>query len=577
MEKYLKPLAKKVKRKPHAVIDIESNSWTEFEMGGYYDGLIYRHCDTLDELVTIILSKRNHDRVIFAHNGGRFDFLFIMEYLKNVRNKEVKIIAQGARIVALKIHIGRRHYVHLQDSFSLLPQSLHNLSRTFNVSVKKETGAIDFERERVSKHNELHRAYLRSDCESLWQVLREFYAQPFIRDIDSKITLASTSLAAWRTTLNKPIRVTTPDIQNFVRESYAGGRCEIFKQVMGIGECVDVNSLYPFSMLNPLPVEHVGASHDAFDFGFHDCTVRVPDCYMPILWKKTTKLIFPTGTFRGTFFSEELKLAVEQGAVILKHHRGEKFTKETDLFKTYIEHCYTLRKENKGTALDLIAKLLMNNTYGKFAEREEKKSLLKVDQTDPATWPREFAHFHSDAMFRKTGLIEVIKNKRSPHMLCHIASAITAWSRIHMARELYIPRQQDLCYTDTDSGFLSGQDNFRNSGELGEFKQEYKIKNAFFLLPKGYYIETDTGQIIKKLKGFSKKSLESISYDLFVRGNIKTVENKLAGFRTALIRKNAYLALCDQKKSVITEYNKRVVLRNGDTRPWHITKNGVVK
>lgn len=89
-----------------------------------------------------------------------------------------------------------------------------------------------------------------------------------------------------------------------------------------------------------MPIERIGESNDWSEFGFHDVTVEVPDCYMPILWKKTPKLIFPTGIFRGVYFSEEIKLAVSQGARVLKHHRGEMFDSRTDFFEEYIKKLF---------------------------------------------------------------------------------------------------------------------------------------------------------------------------------------------------------------------------------------------
>lgn len=535
-------------------------------MGGFYDGLHYYHCDTLEDLFDRILHKKNRSRIIFAHNGGRFDFLFLMEYLRKVRNIEARIIPQGPRITALKIKHGKQ-WITLQDSYTLLAYSLDELCKTFQPTVQKMRGVIDFERERVDKTKESHREYLKADCLSLYEILATYKQLPFIKDVGIKLTRSSVGLAAWRTTMKGPIRTTTNNIQSFVRKAYAGGRCEIFRQVFTSGHRVDVNSLYPSMMLKPIPTEHLGSSSSVEDFGFHDVTVHVPESYLPILWVKQPKLLFPTGVFRGVFFSEELKLAIKCGARILKHHRGERFTQTTDLFTEFIETAYKMRLDNPAPhPLNILAKDLMNHTYGKFAEREEKTSMIKVNQFDPSTWPPEFEMFHSEKMFKSTGLVEIEKWKRSAHMLVHLSAAITAWGRIHMAENIYLPNQNNIAYTDTDSGDIRGEIPYGN--KLGELKKEFPIKKAFYLLPKGYWIERDDGKIIKKLKGFSKKSLDSITYELFERGNIKSVERKLATFRSALIRENTYLTLLDYKKSVISEYSKRKLLPGGETRPW---------
>lgn len=546
-------------------------------MAGFYDGYKYTFCPTIDALFDCIVHKRNRNRVIFAHNGGRFDFLFLMQYLKDVRNVECRFVTQGPRVTALKIAHGKRGWITLQDSYTLLAYSLDELCKVFKPSTLKLTGAIDFEKERVCKDNPLHRQYLQADCIALHEIMASYRQLPFVKDVGLKLTRSSVGLSAWRTTMKEPIKVTPERVQRFVRDAYAGGRCEIFRQHLFDGVSVDVTSLYPAMMLEPLPVEHLGDAKDIDDFGFHDVTVEVPDCYIPILWKKINgKLIFPTGIFRGKYFSREIRMAVAQGARILKYHRGIRFTESRDIFREYVQGCFKLRQENPYPhPLNILGKDLANHCYGKTAEREEKNSLIKLDLTNPASWPKEFTVFHSDRMFQRTGYVQVKKSRRSPHMLCHIAAAVTAHGRCHMAETIYLPHQATLAYTDTDSGKL--RSDIPATAGLGGLKREYPIKQGFYLLPKGYYEDTGTGIIIKKLKGFSKKSIESITLKDFQSGKISTTEKRLAGFRSALIRENTFLALIDQKKSVISEYSKRKLLPGGETRPWHLTKTGAIK
>ena len=447
----------------------------------------------------------------------------------------------------------------------------------FDPSTAKLTGAIDFENERVDKENLLHQQYLRADCIALWEIIQKYRGLPFVKDVGLKLTRSSVGLAAWRTTLKEPIRVTPDRVQTFARDAYAGGRCEIFRQHLENGVSVDVTSIYPAMMLQPLPVEWIGAAKDIDDFGFHDVTVQVPECYIPILWKKLEKkLIFPTGIFRGKYFNREIQLAISQGAKIIKYHGGHRFTSSTDLFRDYVTGCFKMRQENPYPhPLNILGKDLANHCYGKTAEREEKKSLIKLDMGNPSSWPKQFQVFHSDKMFQRTGFVQVEKIHRSPHMLCHIAAAVTAHGRCHMAENIYLPEWKTIAYTDTDSGKLRSE--IPATGGLGGLKREYPIKRGFYLLPKGYWEELPDGKIIKKLKGFSKKAMDSITYDNFRNGKISVVERKLGGFRSSLIRENTFLSLLDQRKSVISEYSKRKLLAGGETRPWEITKEGKIR
>lgn len=80
------------------------------------------------------------------------------------------------------------------------------------------------------------------------------------------------------------------------------------------------------------------------------------------------RIIHPTGTWEGTYFSEELKAAVKHGysiQILSVLH----FSKQPDLFKSYINHFYELKKEataNKDVTNKAIAKLHLNSLYGMF-------------------------------------------------------------------------------------------------------------------------------------------------------------------------------------------------------------------
>jgi hypothetical protein len=76
------------------------------------------------------------------------------------------------------------------------------------------------------------------------------------------------------------------------------------------------------------------------------------------------------GSWEGWIFSEEMDNAMKYGYTfeILK---GYQFQKDY-IFKDYIIKMYNLRLQyEKGTAMNLIAKLLMNSLYGKFGMHDE--------------------------------------------------------------------------------------------------------------------------------------------------------------------------------------------------------------
>jgi hypothetical protein len=78
-----------------------------------------------------------------------------------------------------------------------------------------------------------------------------------------------------------------------------------------------------------------------------------------------------------------------------------------------------------------------------------------------------------------------------------IASAITAYARIHMSQFKNNPNF-NLYYSDTDSIYIDKPlpPEFISSTELGKLKLENVLNDAIFLAPKVYYLETIEGKKI---------------------------------------------------------------------------------
>jgi hypothetical protein len=85
-----------------------------------------------------------------------------------------------------------------------------------------------------------------------------------------------------------------------------------------------------------------------------------------------------------------------------------------------------------------------------------------------------------------------------------IASAITAYARIHMSQFKNNP-DFNLFYTDTDSIYIDKQlsEDLVSNTELGKMKLENKLKKSIFISPKVYCLQTENNKIIYKVKGLS--------------------------------------------------------------------------
>lgn len=565
---FLRPLTGEPRPFHFITADIEANSWTKFAMAGVFDGDKFFKFDTLESFVDYCLNTRKiRNHTIYLHAGGIYDFSFILAELRR-RGEKVKLVCQGPRITQINVKTKNKRRCIFRDSFAILNSSLDKLSKAFDVENKKLTGSINFETEIVNPNNPLHVKYLKNDCMALHQVLRKFFSMPRIHSSGIGMTTAAQAMLCFRRHMKKPVRVSSDEVQKFCRDSYFGGRVEIFKQYGNKLNLYDVNSLFPSAMLKPLPIEYIQDVSDFGEFGFYDLELKAPDMYIPVLpMKIENKLIFPTGDIKGVFFSEEIKAALSCDYKITKFNRGMEFSKSSEFFSDYVNYWYKVRQENPGNnPKNFTAKLLLNSLYGKFGQREERTTLVTYDGQE------EFSMWHSEDAFKLTGLVEIKSHHRAAHQLVHIASAITSYARLTML-PFYHAYENELFYTDTDSLFTNAE--LPTSDNLGELKLEKSNLECFFRLPKTYAMRQGEKLEIKA-KGFPKKYLDNVTWENFKSSELEYTRKVFAKFRTSVIRENKYLSMVEVKKRLKAKYNKRVLLPNNDTAPLNI-KNGVIQ
>ena len=152
------------------------------------------------------------------------------------------------------------------------------------------------------------------------------------------------------------IPVLKPWQDTFVRESYYGGATDVYTLTAKLLYYLDVNSLYPFAMLNDMPLiptdiiieeDKLKLIHLDDIFGFVKVIVKCPENLkrpvLPIKYKGKT--IYPTGSWIGTYFTEELKeinrLNLGYSFQIIEAHtytRGK-------IFNKFVEHFFEKKKK----------------------------------------------------------------------------------------------------------------------------------------------------------------------------------------------------------------------------------------
>lgn len=433
------------------------------------------------------------------------------------------------------------------------------------------------------------KSYLVADCKSLYQILEKFYSWPLVRDAGPCFTIASQAVKIWRLFLDEPVYKVTESADSFIRKGYYGGRTEVFRPIFDSNyntktntskfsktaltkfrkqakqktlNYYDVNSLYPFCMLNDMPIKIEGhCDGDYYDpkvMGAWQCeifvpkTIKIPPLPIKHIFEdRTEKLIFPTGLIKGIWSTHEIEYAKTLGCEVRQVVQGYRFENGGKIFKSYIESLYAMRLEAKaeGDAVtDLLCKLLMNSTYGKLGIVIERET-LEVDVGQAGV------KFHSEVTQRSSGdvvrLVSKAKTLDTSFVNVAIPFYITSYARVHMHKNVIRKAGYDNCYyMDTDSLFTSKK--FKEGDKLGELKLEYAMTSACFLLPKSYINDGIQGESFTKkltMKGFDRRKIKSFTFSDFrdtLRGETNKLlteqDSKFATLKSAL-QKGKFLAM----------------------------------
>jgi hypothetical protein len=477
-----------------AVFDIESRNWIQFEVMGFYDGTDYKVFTSIRRFLQFLNQAKYSGWRILAHNGGKFDFLFLFKDIFNLA-WDVRIIQQGSSIISFDVVTDKGFKLSFQDSYKRIPLSLKKAGEAFGVKCQK--GEIDYER--ISKNDPLTLQYLRQDCLSLYQVIEAFEDSTFI--VNPKLTIASQALDTFKEkffeggTLERlPI-----DYEDEIRgKYYSGGRVEVFR---GYGKGVsvyDVNSLYPFSMLGDMPTgEAISCRTEKPDaIGFYKISVGETRFFIPpFLYRAegSTKLYFVNGP--GVFHVSSATLAMlKRYKVKYSVLSGYYFTGASPLFNDYVHTLYDLKQTSKGQSGYIIFKLLLNSLYGKMGQKREHDSIVTLT-------PDLFRRGGYYPFDENLNLVLVQEQTRSKWIAPYIAAYITDKARAHHWHLMQkAPRK--VLYCDTDSIHTTGV--YPTGSGIGQLSCEGSNLEAVYIAPKCYAYR-GKGVHVVKFKGFDSQ------------------------------------------------------------------------
>jgi DNA polymerase elongation subunit (family B) len=416
-----------------AVIDFETDP---FKFGrdpkafacGFYDGSTYKEFwgDDCALQLLIYLESRTDPLLIYAHNGGKFDFFYLLA--EGALTNPAMLI--NGRIVKSGL-IGMHE---LRDSYAILPIPLSKLGNKLDIDYAK------LEREVREKNKKEILKYQKADCVELWKVIDKFHER-----FGPKLTIGATAMAQ----LGKLHRVSRQDEKHdeTFRPYYFGGRVECFEngELNGNFKIYDVNSMYPkamrdFSHPSGKNYIHLGPEiSNRYNFRTGKLEGFGPVYFIRCIG--FNKNAIPVRTIEGgqtknrydlpygEFFavSHEIETACELGLFqvesiidIYVPCNSIKFTEFIDKFSAEKISAKLLQKTDpanidKHKADETFAKLIQNSSYGKFATDPRKfKEWFIVDTQDDSTI-MEFENWRRDENGK-------LKRDKDDSLLCKLVN-----------------------------------------------------------------------------------------------------------------------------------------------------------
>jgi hypothetical protein len=456
-----KSAVKEARAKSIIAVDCETDPFKHdrvpkpFIWGAIKDGLYYGPWRRTEDFVEWL---KDQDAIAYAHNGGKFDWHFLLDYL----NKNEPIVSINGRLAKAKLGI-----CELRDSWNLFNFSLQHTGEKmkFDYALMEEDVREDYMDEIAE--------YLKQDCVALYNLVIGFRDE-YAPTGKMPLTQASAAMTFWEKLTGEREKT---DLDYYTRFGpfYYGGRTEAFQK----GEFkyplqyVDINSAYPYAMTfeHPAGQPHFGEwdgkdgaamlqieaeARGIFPFRQKDGSLSFPDDF-------SIREFFVTG-WEAILYQE---LYPGRHFEVIECYR---WARKRD-FKEYVAKFWELKARSTGNTRTF-AKLFLNSLYGKFAANplEYEESML-VDagfneEKMAEGWTPQPLTPNTWAIFKP------LKEDKQRYYNVATAASVTGFVRAMLARE--IKRADTVIYCDTDSLICQG---FK--GPMGKGLGEWDLEARF--------------------------------------------------------------------------------------------------
>lgn len=403
----------------------------------------------LDELAEI-----EEPFTIYAHNGGKFDYMFLMHKLRG------KVSFKGRGLMSARVGIHE-----IRDSFHIIPEKL--------AAYRKEI--FDYSKMKKALRNQ-HRPeieeYLLSDCVYLFDIVKAFVAE-----FGLKLSIGQAAM----TRLKQHYKVGSigANTDESLRKYFFGGRVECLAgrgHWHGNYKLYDVNSMYSDVMANCL--HPISANYTLRRTG----TITEKTVFLEIecenwgaLVRRTEDNETTATADRGTFLTTiwEFETALELGLIDRVKIKGLIDNDERSNFSKHIVPIYEKRMATKAHLAELKAmgmtdsnefmvtkkddmflKFLLNTGYGKFAQNPRRfKETYITNPGDRPDGSEAIRDAWGDILFPHFECADYwIWQKPISHFRFNnvgTAASITGAARSKLLRAIH--NAIDPIYCDTDS------------------------------------------------------------------------------------------------------------------------------
>jgi hypothetical protein len=559
----------------------------------------FENCKYFMDWVDENFQDNKYTVFIIAHNGSKFDFIYLLPYITNARlSGNIHDIKQ--------MNFKNKYGVEIitNDFFLTISSSLSNIGKMFKSKNQKSDTtvmlSINNNEDVKNNYNELLE-YCYQDCEVLKECFNLFKTNLESISYKDKQLIIPQYWISTADLANKIFKLNFLSIKVYglcheeyheMKKSYYGGYTMVFKPKMENGYAYDINSSYPSIMLEPMPI----INKEYPEMIEVDYNIDIKTLY----WNNNNKIryfhvteyefpvnifmsLFPTRTKNGNFYYRKgkdiwiwdnmLQYIQDEPVFINTVIKIDKYMEfeTSDIYKDYVTCFYERRlqfkKENNEIQCQ-ISKILLNSLYGKTGQKEYLPTHI-CNHENLIEFITKYKHNINNITPISDSHV-VIQNSKvnidPDHMgaLIYIASYITSTARLKLFKAIYsiINRGGQIYYCDTDSIYTNIQlDNeYISDIELGKWKLEYKVDKARFFGSKSYIIVKDNGEQLIKFKGIPKKYLPA--NNRLLNWEEDNYQEFFTEIETTWRRKFGYVENIPMKKIIRQTLNKRIYLDN---------------